>query len=227
MRLNVDVSWCSQISLGIALQIPSENAKAKARNATEPKSHRAKESPIRTARPINRSPNNSARAEELGSRRRTGLFRPQPRHPRPVHPSRANHDAHRPELIQLREQRSRLRPAPPPGSTPRPSGYSKRTITSYANQIRTLAPRVAELTQENEQLCINSPAAKPSAYCPSFLNPGLRDEGNRGADPGHRPPRAAARDQMPYRGFLAARQWSHLTVEFGADGARGWMTEKP
>jgi uncharacterized membrane-anchored protein YhcB (DUF1043 family) len=68
--------------------------------------------------------------------------------------SRANHEGHQPELIRLREQ-LRTQQAET-GTAARRYAEAVRlleqTITSYANQIQTLALRAAELADENEQL---------------------------------------------------------------------------
>jgi DNA-binding protein H-NS len=66
----------------------------------------------------------------------------------------ANHQAHQPELVRLREQLTAQRAEA--NAAARRNAETIRaleqTITTYANQIQTLALHAAELTQDNQRL---------------------------------------------------------------------------
>jgi hypothetical protein len=68
-------------------------------------------------------------------------------------PPAPNHQAHQPELVRLREQLTAQRAEVNAAAvTPRPLRALEQTITTYANQIQTLALHAAELTQDNQRL---------------------------------------------------------------------------
>ncbi|HYT92239.1 MAG TPA: hypothetical protein VEL76_26230, partial [Gemmataceae bacterium] len=89
-----------------------------------------------------------------GSRRRAGLLLPQPTIRTWFAAASANHQAHQPELVRLREQLTAQR-AEASAVAGRNAGTIRaleQTITTYANQIQTLAPTSRRTDQDNQRL---------------------------------------------------------------------------
>jgi len=93
--------------------------------------------------------------------------------------SRANHEAHEPELIRLREQLKTQQSAARTAARCHAENIRalQQTTTSYANQIQTLALHAAELAQENERLRIHLAHRRTVRALPTRTEAGRHPDG--------------------------------------------------